>query len=149
MKYLVILLILLTFLQTTVLPVNIVLLVVLCRSFLVDDKQNFYLAFGFGVLISLLTNQPIGVLSLIFLSLVGLVYILKSSPILTTFISVFVSVTFLMALFKLLDYLIYKQPFSWMNFLAVVILIPPVYILLQLWEERFIVKTGIKLKLGK
>ncbi len=149
MKYLIIVLILLSFLQTTILPINLVLLLILCRAFLVDEKVNFYLAFSFGLLLSFLTNSPLGLMSLVFLTGVVLVSILKRSPVLATLISILITVGLLLGLYQLVDGLIYKQQFSWIVFFAQLVLIIPVYIGLSLWEERFVVKSQVKLKLGK
>src|SRR3989344_6235415 len=70
MKALTIVLIIATFLQGTILPVNVVLLILICRSFIRSGKSNLYLAFGFGLFLSLLTLSPMGLQSLIFLILV-------------------------------------------------------------------------------
>ena len=74
MKTIVAILILLAFLEAAFLPIKLVLTVLLVRAFIRQDLSNLILAFGLGLLLSHLQNQPLGLNALIFLILVEAVY---------------------------------------------------------------------------
>src|SRR3989338_7884502 len=77
MKTLIIILILAAFLQTTILPIDLVLLILICRAYVVSEKANLYLAFSFGLLTSHLNLVNLGFQSLIYLIIVQATQILS------------------------------------------------------------------------
>ena len=67
MKTFVITLIIAAFLQTTILPIDLVLLILICRTYIKSEKSNLYLAFAFGLLNSHLNLNLLGLQSLVYL----------------------------------------------------------------------------------
>ncbi len=139
MKTLIIILIIAAFLQTTILPINLVLIILICRAYLKSDKANLYLGFVFGAFVAHLNLNNLGAGSLIYLSAVAIVQALSklrlaSNPLLIVPISfVFLSLV---------------QPTAWelSKILISSLLALPVFYLIRFWEERFIVKREIKLR---
>lgn len=146
---LIFILVLLAFLQSTILPFNLVFLWLLSRAFLVEEKANYYLAFFLGLLLSLLLNYPLGFLSLIYLLAVLTIRLIKAAQLSSSWLAILP----LSALLLLLDLgaksLILKNSLDFSSLIWQIILILPIFFLLKFWEERLIIKSEIKLKLGK
>lgn len=146
MKITIFILILVSFLQATIIPVDLVLMILILRAFIKNDKSNFYLSFVFGLLTSHLTFTPLGVNSLIYLVLVSLTYLIRFLPISKNTFVVFPLTILTLSINKLFLSLILKESLHfwpeifWWGFLSI-----PTYILVRFWEERFVVKD-IKLR---
>lgn len=149
MRLLVAILIIAAFLQTTFLPLNLVLLILILRSYIKVDKQNLILAFGFGILISLLEQNPLGIHSIIYLFLVQLTHLLAKTPISRNLLGVVPLTLVLLTIDHLLTSFASGQTIQIVpaQLLVESILSLPIYIVLRVWEERFIVKPDIKLKI--
>lgn len=147
MKTLIIVLILVSFLQTAILPLDLVLIILICRSYIKDDKANLYLAFALGLLISHLTLMPLGLNSLIYLMLIQITQILAKSRLAGNLLLI-VPITFILLSVNdiVSSFLIKNLFFSIETFLESMLSLPIVY-LVRFWEERFIVKREIKLKI--
>lgn len=147
MKFFIFVLILASLFQTSFLPINLVLMLLIARELVYSTKANLYLAFGAGILLGLLSPQNIGFAPFIFLIVVKLVSFLRKLPFTTSFLTVlpisfviFLSTAFIeQQVFKINTniYLIILQS----------VLMLPVYFLTKMWEERFVVSKDIKLKL--
>ena len=134
MKTLIFILMIVSFFQTTILSVDLVLIILICRAYLRADRSNLYLAFAFGLLISQLNLTLFGSQSIIYLVIIQLTQILGKSR-LAGNPAVVVPLAFI---FQFLS----QSP----NILIGTILSLPVFYLIRLWEERFIVPQGIKLR---
>lgn len=147
MKTLIIVLIIASVLQTTVLPVDLVLLILICRTYVKSERANFYLGFAFGLLVSHLNLTPLGLQSIAYIVAVAATESLSRLrlagnplliiPISLVFLSLNQIVNSLLS-YNLLDFpkLIFASIFSL-----------PVLYLIRFWEERFIVRKEYKLKL--
>lgn len=146
MKTLIAILIITSFLQTTILPLDLVLIILICRSYIKDDKANLYLAFALGLFTSHLTLMPLGLNSLIYLMLIQITQILAKSRLAGNLLLI-VPITFILLSINdvISSFLIKNLFFSIETFLESMLSLPIVY-LVRLWEERFIVKREIKLK---
>lgn len=146
MKTLIAILIITSFLQTTILPLNLVLIILICRSYIKDDKANLYLAFALGLLTSHLTLMPLGLNSLIYLILIQITQILAKSRLAGNLLLIFPITFILLSVNDVISsFLIKNLFFSVETFLESIFALPIVY-LVRLWEERFIVRKEIKLK---
>ncbi len=147
MKTIIFILIILSFIQTTILPINLVLIVLLSRALVRPDKSNLYLAFGFGLFLSLISLEPLGFKSLTFLILVQLTENLSRSrfsanqfliiPIVIVFSTLDLAAT---AIFSQQSIII------WPQVVIEGVLSLPIFFIVRIWEERFIIKKGIKLR---
>lgn len=134
MKTLILVLTIIAFLQTTILPLNLVLTALIARAYLKPQKSNLYLAFVFGLLISLLVLSPLGLNSLIYLVLIQATQLLSKSP-LSRHPFLIIPITFLLLMVD-----------GGVSVLESILSLPILY-LLKIWEERFIVTKEIKLRI--
>src|SRR5256885_1337250 len=80
MKFFILLLIIASFLQASFIPVNLVLLLLISRAFIIEDKSNYYLAFFAGLFLGIVSIYNIGLWPLIFLLLVKVINLSKKLP---------------------------------------------------------------------
>lgn len=148
MRTLVIILILAAFLQTTIIPVNLVLLTLLLRAYIKTDKVNLYLAFSFGILISFLNHTSLGPSSLIYIILVQLVHLYSKTPLAKNTLLLIPLMFICFLVNDLTISLILLQPIRIDPIILLESLLAlPIFIMLRIWEERFIVRPQIKLKI--
>lgn len=148
MKTIIIILILLAFLQTTVLPLDLVLIILICRAYIRTDKANLYLSFFMGLLVSHLNLAPLGIQSILYISSVQITQMLSKSRLAgNSFIIIPLSFSLLL-INEVINSLIMHQSFQIFPkvFIESILSLPALF-LLKLWEERFIVRKDIKLKL--
>lgn len=147
MKTLIISLIIASFIQYTVFSVNLVLIILICRSYLMPDKTNLYLAFAFGLLDSHLNIAPMGISSLIYLTVVTIVEGLSRSR-LSGSSFLIVPLAFVLLLINQLFLLYFtNQPLDFIKVFLESIIALPVFYLVKIWEERFIVRKSGKLRI--
>ncbi|MBI2022123.1 hypothetical protein HYS93_04595 [Candidatus Daviesbacteria bacterium] len=149
MKLYVFLLILAAFLQTSIIPINLVLILLIIRSFLIEDKANYLASFFLGILLGILSSSNVGYWSLIFLLVVKIVYLTKKLPFFEN-ASTFLLLSFILVLFvNVSSGLILKQTIDYRLVLIEALVSLPIFWLIRLWEERFVVKSDIRLKIKK
>ncbi len=141
MKTLIGVLIFISFLESTILPLNLVLIILIARSYLGSDKENLYLAFGFGFLLSFLNLNILGKESIIYLILIQITQVLSRSRLAGNPLLI-VPLTFL---FLSLNQLILNN-FNLTKIIIESLLSLPVLYMVRIWEERFIVRKDIKLR---
>lgn len=139
MKTLIIILAVAAFLQTTILPIDLVLLILICRAYIKSEKSNLYLGFAFGLLVSHLNLTSLGLQSLAYIAFVAATESLSKlrlagNPLLI----VPITLVFL----SMLNY--NTLEFSKVIFTSFLSL--PILYLIRFWEERFIVRKEIRLK---
>ncbi len=147
MKTLIFVLIITSFIQSTILSIDLVLVILICRSYIRSDKNNLFLAFGFGLLNSHLNLTPLGLQSLIYLGLVSATESLSKSRltgnpfliIILSFILVNINQS-LLSFFTRQSFQIFPK-----SLIEAFVSLPIMYIL-RFWEERFVVRRDIKLK---
>lgn len=147
MKTLIVILIIASFIQTTILPIDLVLLVLICRSYIKSDRANLYLAFFFGIFTAHLNLSSIGFQSLIYLILVEATEILSKlrlagNPVLIVPLSFF-----FMTFNQFANSVLNHTAFEFSKVIIACFLSLPVLFLIRLWEERFIIRKEIKLKM--
>jgi len=149
MKFLLVLLIFLSFLQGAFSSLELVILILISRSFIVEERTNYYWAFFLGLLLSLLLNQPLGILSLIYLVAIKITYIIKRTSISGHWLVILPISLILVLAIELASVVIFKSSFSIWSIIFQSLLSLPIYLILRVWEERFIPKKEIRLKVGK
>lgn len=146
MKLFAFLLLIAAFLQTAFIPLNLCLLILICRSFAIHSKQNYYLALIAGVYLGILSTTNVGFWPLIFVVAVLVTHILRLIPISgrsLTIIPIAFSILFVVSI---VESVVMKTPFLWWYPLISSLLSLPIFIIIREWEDRFISKTGVKLK---
>ncbi|MBI2086373.1 hypothetical protein HYT74_03465 [Candidatus Daviesbacteria bacterium] len=146
MKTLIIILILAAFLQTTILPIDLVLLILICRAYVISEKENLYLAFAFGLFTSHLNLISLGLYSLVYLIVVQIVQILSKSNLAGNPLLIMPISLGLITLSKVAESTMTHAAFDFSGVIIATILSLPILYLVRLWEERFVVQKQIKLK---
>ncbi len=147
MKTLIIILILASFLQTTIIPMDLVLIILICRSYIKISKSNLYLALFFGLLISHLKLTYLGFDSLVYLIAVQITQILSKSRLAGNSLLIIPLTFVLITLSQFINFLFLHES---LNLFPKVLIEAGISLLvlyvLRIWEERFIVQGGIQLK---
>lgn len=147
MKTLILILIIISFIQNTILPVNLVLIILIVRAVIRPEKNNLILAFVFGLLSSHLSLQTAGLQSLIYLCLVQITQVLSKSRISAHPFLIIPLTVFLSAVNLIIVSLFNRQSIQLMPQVIIESIFSlPIFYLLRLWEERFIVRKEIKLR---
>src|SRR3989442_339688 len=81
MKTFILILTIAAFIQSSFLPINLVLILLICRSLTTSDGANLVLAFFGGILLGVLSSTNLGFLSLIMIVVVKLIDLIKKLPI--------------------------------------------------------------------
>lgn len=148
MKTLIIVLITTSFIQTTILPLNLVLIILIVRSLIRPERNNLMLSFGFGLLISHLSLAPLGFQSLMYLILVQITQMLSKTRISANPLIIIPLVLICVSLDIMAIYFLAHQSTALIpQVLIEAIISLPIFYLVRLWEERFIVRKEIKLRI--
>jgi len=120
--------------QASILPLNLLLVLILIRTALKPDQQSFYLAFWSGLFLDLGQGTPLGLSSLIFLlaTLLLFLYSKKFEPTYAPFLAVFVFLISLFYNWTVIGYL------GWQKSLILAII---TFLFSFLWQ-KFVVKVS-------
>lgn len=147
MKTLIIGLIIASFLQSTILPLNLVLIILICRAYIKSERNNLYLAFAFGLLNSHLNLNTLGLQSIVYLLIVQIAEGLSRSPLAANYLTIVPISLALLSLNMTATSLITQQSFALMPQVLVESLFSlPILYLVRVWEERFVIRKDIKLR---
>ncbi len=150
MKTLIISLIIASFLQTTILPIDLVLLFLICRAYIKSNKSNLYLAFAFGLFLSFLNLANFGLESIIFLIIIQATQMMSRSRLAGNPLLIIPVSLFFLVINQFINQVINApvnfQIFPFIKLLLESFLSLPALYIVRLWEERFVVQKGIKLK---
>lgn len=138
---------LVAFFQASIFSTDLLVVFLIVRSFLVRHNVNYYLAFGLGVLVSILTSQPIGIMSIIYILVVKIVYTLRSTALSSYWFSLMPIGVGVLSLVSIANRFILNQPYLWTEVIIQSFLIIPMYITLLFWEERFIGRPTSRLQI--
>lgn len=146
MKTLIFILIIVSFLQTTILPIDLVLLILVCRAYIRPERANLYLGLAFGILISHLNLTSLGIQSLVYLSSVQLTESLSKIRLAGNPLLIIPITLIFLSLNQFTNALISHSSLDFSKVIWSSLLSLPILYLVRLWEERFIVRKEIKLK---
>lgn len=147
MKAIVFILIISSFLQTTVIPLNLVLIILISRSFLKPATANLFLAFSFGLLVAHLSLNNLGVQSLTFLLIIQIAQVIsKTRFAIHSLLIVPLIFILLSANALVLSLLNHQSAQIFPGILIESIVSLPVFYLIRFWDSRFVVQKNIKLK---
>lgn len=147
MKLFVFLLIITALLQTTFLQVNPVLVLLICRALIREEIASYYSAFFIGILLGILESKNTGFYALFFVIIVKIIHLIKSTPISAYFLTVIPTTLVFSFALNFLKYFFFSQAINYYVPLVDALLSLPIYFFLKIWEERFVVKSSIKLKI--
>lgn len=141
MKTLIVLLIIISFIQTTVMPLDLVLIILICRSYLKASDSNLFLSFAFGLLIGHLNLTPLGIESIIYLCLVQITQVLSKTRLAGNSLLIIPLSLILLSINHLA-----LNNFTLPKVILESLLSLPILYIVRIWEERFIVRKEIKLR---
>lgn len=147
MKTLIIILIAAAFLQTTVLPIDLVMLILVCRAYVKPGNANLYLALIFGLLTAHLNLTNLGMQALIYLIMVQLTQILSRTRLAGNLLAIVPITLTLLAFNQLINLLANRSAWDLSKIIFAAFLSLPILYIVRFWEERFIVRKEIKLKI--
>ena len=146
MKTQIVILILASLVQVVFLPIDLVVLLLISQALIKNEKSNLWLAFFIGLFVAHLQQLPLGILSLIYIFEIELVQILRKMPLSGIFIS-FIIIFFVLFINSLVYSIIFSPTLIlWPKLFIEMILSIPTYIIMSFWQDRFIAKKDIKLK---
>lgn len=147
MKALIVVLIVAAFLQTTVLPIDLVLLILICRAYLKSGRENIYLASAFGFLVAHLNLTNLGLTAFFYLVIVQITQVISRRSFFNHPL-VIIPVSFILLSFShITNFLLNSQTIEPPKILLAALLSLPVFYLMKFWEERFVVRKEIKLRI--
>lgn len=146
MKTLIIILIVASFLQTTILPIDLVLLVLICRAYIKQERSNLYLGLAFGILTAHLNLTSWGIQSLIYLFSVQATESLSKLRLAGNPLLIIPVALIFLFINQFANSLINHSSQDLSKIILASLLSLPIFYFLKLWEERFIVRKEIKLK---
>lgn len=147
MKTLIVILIIASFIQSTILSFNLVLIVLICRSYLKSDNANLFLAFTFGLIDSHLNLITLGITSLMYLITITIVGSLSKSRLAGNSYLIIPLSLILLLINHLLLLPFTNQPIQPTKIILEALISLPIFYAIRLWEERFTVQKGIKLRI--
>ena len=141
MKTLIFILIIASFLESTVLSIDLVLLILICRSYIRPEKSNLFLAFGFGLFADHLNLTILGLSSLIYLTMISITEGLSKSRLADNSFLIIPICLVLMIINQLILSFVGQLTVQFFPKVLIESLLSlPILYLVRFWEERFIVR---------
>lgn len=130
------LLTLISFWQVSFLSFNLILIILLVRSFILPESRSTYLlGFFLGILTSLLDSSPLGLHSLIFLLTIKLVSTVRLSALASHYLSLIPIALCLFIINAYFYQIVFSTSFSFLSLIWQTILVIPLYWIVRFWEE--------------
>lgn len=147
MKIFFLVLILLAFLQSAFLPLNLVLVLLIARSLAIEDKSNLILAFGSGLVLSFLTQVNLGYWPVVLILAVRLTAMIRKIPVSFNPAVIILSGIIVISIVAIINSFFIGENIQILYRVFEAILVLPAFYLTRAWEERFVVKGTIKLRM--
>ncbi len=137
------------FLQSSFLPINLCLILLLCRNLLVDDNYNYISSFIAGLFLSFLSSRNLGIYPIAFLISVWIIKLFKNSPLSINPITNFIFALIFMLIFGQVESLIFGVHLNLSTTVWELSLFGPIFALYYFWEDRFVIPGKKSLVLKK
>ena len=147
MRLYIFLLILSAFFQTSFVPLNLCLIIIICRSFILSKQSNFFIAFLIGIILGVLASQNLGFWALVFVIITKVSNATKKLPVSSNIFTIIPVIFVLLMLVSLLENLSFKTPINLLKIIIESLLGLPIFYFFKLWEERFVLKSDLRLKI--
>jgi hypothetical protein len=149
MRVFIFIFILAAFLQTAFIPINLCLILLICRSFALEDDLNYWMGFFGGIMLSALSSANLGFWTFAFLITVKFIQLAKILPISSNFFTIIPISFIVISLVGLLESFFFEQSFNLMKVFIETAITLPTYILVRFWEDRFMMRQDVRLKIKK
>lgn len=140
-------LILIALIQSSLLPINLCLCAIIAKSFASYGKENYYLALITGITLGILSTINLGFWALILLIVVWITHLVRKLPITTNYLTILPVSFGIILVVTLLESFFLNQKINYWIIIIESVLTLPLFVLIKIWEERFVVRDDIKLKL--
>lgn len=147
MKTLIIVLIISSFLQSTIVPIDLVLIILICRSYIKSDKSNLFLAFACGLLDAHLSLTSLGFASILYLSSIQATQVLSKARLAGNSLLIIPFIFVLLIINQLASSFFIHQSLEFKKVFLESLLSLPILYLVRMWEEKFIIRKEIKLRI--
>lgn len=142
MKLSFLLLILVSFIQTVLIPLNLVLILLVTQTFFTSSKANYHVALIIGILVGVLSSTNIGFYPILFISCVFLVNLSKHLPF-SSGIKIFIPVMFISLILSYgFEIFVLRQTETVQKVALETLISIPVYMVMRLWGERPSIRDG-------
>lgn len=145
MKAYLFILVLAALFQASFVPVNLVLVLLICRSLIVQERANLFLAFGIGIFLGLLQTDNLGFWPLLFLVVTEVAHLSRGLPVFKNLGLILLVSGVLIVSSELLQALVLKEAFNVSRTVVEAVLVLATYPFLLFWEQRLVGQPGIKL----
>lgn len=149
MKTLYFLLILAAFLQSSILPLNLCLIILIAQNFASERPQSLLVAFFAGIFLSILTAQNLGFWPLIFIAVVEIIYLVKKLPLLANSYVIFLGSFLILGAVSAIEKLILKSSVSTLSLFISSFLVIVFHFLIKFFAGRYITSSQLKLKINE
>ncbi len=147
MKTIIFLFIIAAFLQSSFIPVNLVLIMLICRCLVVEEKTNYYLAFFIGLLLGILSPVNLGFWPLLFTIVVKVVHLLRKISLAANLLTIIPISFIILLLISFFEKTLFQASLDFKMIIIETIVAFPIFIFFRFWEERFIIKPELKLRI--
>lgn len=134
------------FMQSAFLPLNLVLVLLIARSLVREDRSNLFMGFFGGLILSFLTQVNLGYWPIVFILVVKLSSLIKRLPVSFNPLIIFFCSIFIVSSVRIFNVFFMNEELKITTLIFEAILVVPVFYLVRGWEERFVVKGVIKLR---
>ncbi len=135
MKTFILILIIAAFLQSSFIPINLVLILLISRSLSLIDQANLAAAFLGGILLGLLSAANLGFWALVFLMVVKLIELIKKLPFSVNILTIIPVSLLLILAVEYSQQLLLGQTLSLTKVIVETVLVLPTYFVFNLLER--------------
>ncbi len=136
MKYFIFLLIFAAFIQTSFLPLNLVLIMLVSKTLVEDDNSNLVLAFFAGILVGVLSSQNIGFWALVNLAAVEVARFVKKAPFSQNALTLLPVFGLILLFSRFFEGVFVKQSVQYSLIFWEVLVSVPVYLGIKFWKDK-------------
>ena len=140
------LLLLFAFLQSAFLPLDLVLVLLVARSLAVEDRSNLLLGFLSGLTLSFLTQINLGYWPIVLILAVKLTGMIRKLPVSFNPAAILLSGSVIISVVAVINSFFIGEKIQIFPKVLEVALVLPTFYLTKVWEERFVIKRHIKLR---
>lgn len=147
MQFFLVILVIGAFIQSSLVNLNLCLVLLSVRALVLEKKENFYLAFFSGILLGVLTSKNLGFYPILFIFVVKLLSILNQTRITpTNYLVVLPACLIVFTVAEYLEKFFFGESVSFVKIAIETVLVIPTFLIISVLEDRLTPKGGIRLR---
>jgi cell shape-determining protein MreD len=123
------------------------LILIISTSLVAEKRSNYFVSFAAGTILGILSGQNIGFWALVFLTVARSIHLIRRLPFSLTYLTVIPISLAAIFMVAFLEKLVFGQTINIVKVFIEATVTLPTYIFIKFWEERFIVRPEIRLKI--